>query len=407
MNKKTLYIGLGALTIIAIAVGTFFWLKPASNDPSKTVDAPFGTGDGQTVSINPNQTPNLVGAVNTPVSGLQKISNAPMSGATIFTLASTTYVRYMDKATGNVYEFNTSNNSNTRISNTTLPKVSEVIWGLDSKSLFARSIKDGSLQTFVGLLSTSTASGAEGKLEGSYLSDAIVAFVTSPKKDRTFYLKSSAEGIAGFLADSLGRGEKALWSFPTTEWVVSWPKDETIFLNTKASSQSEGHLYALNVKTGGLSPVLGRISGLTSLVSPNGEHILYSDSSNNSLSLHLYDAKTNTESEVPFATLPEKCTWITVNRFICGAPSNTLSGNFPDSWYTGNTSFADNIRAVDVLVLPSNDPNRVIDGLFNLSQEANESIDAINLKTNPDGTMLIFENKKDFSLWILPLSSLR
>jgi len=407
MNKKTLYISLGVVALIAIAVGTFFLLRPSPSTSSPTIDTPFGAGDGQAVSGNKAENPNLTGQANQPVSGLQKISSAPISGATIFMRASTTLVRYMDKATGNIFEFDTSNNSNTRVSNTTLPKISEVVWGENGNTLFARSIRDSSLQTFAGLLATSSASGAEGRLEGSYLQTIATAFVSSPDKKRTFYLENSAEGIAGYLANSIGREGKALWSFPARQWTLSWPKEETIFLNTKASSLSEGFLYALNVKTGGLSPVLGRINGLTSLVSPNGENILYSDSKNNSLSLHLYDANINAESLVSFSTLPEKCTWITANRFICGVPNERLAGNFPDSWYAGNISFTDTLEAVDVVVLPSENPSRVIDGSFNLSEEANEPIDAINLMASPDETMLIFENKKDFSLWILPLSSVR
>jgi len=407
MNKKILYISIGVVALIAIGAGTFFLLRPSVNTPSPTIDTPFGTGDGQTVSGNKAENPNLTGQANQPVSGLQKISSAPISGATIFMRASTTLVRYVDKATGNIFEFDTTNNSNTRVSNTTLPKISEVVWGEKGNTLFARSIRDSSLQTFVGSIATSSASSVEVRLEGSYLQTTATAFVSSPDKKRTFYLENSAEGIAGYLANSLGREGKALWSFPAREWVVSWPKEETIFLNTKASSLSEGFLYALNVKTGGLSPVLGRINGLTSLVSPNGENILYSDSSNNSFSFNLFDARNGTKQQIPFSTLPEKCTWVNPVRFVCGVPDGAIGSNLPDNWYRGEISFNDSLRAWDTVVTTSEDPEATVGGSFDIKNASNEDVDAINLMTSPDETMLIFENKKDFSLWILPLSSVR
>jgi hypothetical protein len=407
MNKKTLYISIGVVALIAIGVGIFFLLKPSVNTPPSTIDTPFGTGDGQIISGNSAENPNLAGQANQPVSGLQKISSAPISGATIFIRASTTVVRYMDKATGNIFEFDTSSNSNTRVSNTTLPKISEVVWGVNGNTLFARSIRDNSLQTFAGSIATSSDASTEGRLEGGYLQTPATAFVSSPNKAETFYLENNSEGTAGFLANSFGREERALWSFPAREWVISWPKEETIFLNTKASALSEGFLYALNTRTGGLSPVISHVQGLTSLVSPNGENILYSDSSNNSFSFNLYDVKNRVNQFIPFSTMPEKCVWVNTVRFVCGAPKEAMGGDLPDSWYKGAVSFNDSLRTWDVFVFAGEGQETSNAGFFDIKNASNVDVDAVNLQVSPDGTMLIFENKKDFSLWILPLSSLQ
>jgi len=410
-NKKTIYISTGIVLLVALSVGTFLWLRPASStNTTNTVDTPFGEGDGTSVSTSNNSetntAPTLTGQSNTPVSGLQKISVAPISGATVFSQGSTTLVRYMDKATGNMYEFNATNNTTKRISNTTLPKISEVFWGYQQNTVFARAIKDGVLQTFVGSIATSSASSTESRLEGSYLSNNIFSFSVSPNKDKTFFLLPEQGGTTGYLADSKGLQAKTLWKFPSTEWIASWPKNDTIFLNTKASFMSEGYLYALNVKTGGMSPVLGHIQGLTTLVSPDGTYVLYSQSENNNISSHLLNTKTSQDTALAFTTLPEKCSWITVIKFICGVPSTTQNSPLPDSWYMGTTSFNDSLQALDVVVLPGENNNN-IDGSFDLKAIAGLDIDVIHPQVSPDGTLLIFENKKDFSLWILPLSALR
>ena len=55
-------------------------------------------------------------------------------------------VRFVEKGTGNVYEVG-PDASEVRLSNTTIPKIAEVLWNKDGVHLVARYLKDGETET--------------------------------------------------------------------------------------------------------------------------------------------------------------------------------------------------------------------------------------------------------------------
>jgi hypothetical protein len=406
MNRKTLLILVGAIVVIILGIGIYFWLNSYTSNQPPVSGSPFGSGGGNSPTTNNQQPTSNQNASqstsNTVVSssGLRKIADGPISGATIFARASTTIVRYVDKATGNIYEYDTGTNATTRISNTTMPKIEEVSWGNNGNALVMRFLKDSAIESYFGTLSASTTAtaGSLAQLVGNYLPENINSLSFSPLRDKIFYTLPSTVGIEAFVADKNGGNPKSVWQFATTEWMSQWVTENSLTLTTKASNGISGSAFSLNLKTGSFFPSLSNVPGLTTLTSPDGNLILYSQSQGSITSLNLYDGKNNQTEDMPFITLPEKCLWGNTTTLFCAVPNSGMDSYLPDTWYQGFVSFGDTIwkGTMSGTKTPSNTAN-------NISNMDGNSIDAIKLALSPDGKTLIFENKKDYSLWLLPL----
>jgi hypothetical protein len=80
---------------------------------------------------------------------------------------------------------------------------------------------------------------------------------------------------------------------------------------------------------------------------------------------------------------------------VCGVPSYFPEANYPDDWYKGVISFNDEIWIYDV--------NNFAKEKVNISQRDKVALDIINPQLSEDDNFLLFQNKKDLSLWILDL----
>ncbi|MCC7160551.1 hypothetical protein IT399_02440, partial [Candidatus Nomurabacteria bacterium] len=141
--------------------------------------------------------------------------------------------------------------------------------------------------------------------------------------------------------------------------------------------------------------IFGGINGLTTLASPDGKSILYSD---NNLSLSVYHTDTKTTDVLGIRTLPEKCVWNKTSVSVyCGVPKSIIGSNYPDTWYQGEISFSDQIWKVNTQDLKSQillDP---------LTVKGGEEIDGTKLMVDEAENYLFFVNKKDSFLWELEL----
>jgi hypothetical protein len=154
-------------------------------------------------------------------------------------------------------------------------------------------------------------------------------------------------------------------------------------------------LYVKDLGSQKFNQILGKINGLTSLMSPDGKTILYGD---NALSLNLYHTDTNKTEPVGIKTLPEKCVWNKTNSLLyCAAPKNVSGNNYPDTWYQGEISFSDQIWKVD---LATGNATIVVDPS---TTTVGEEIDGIKLAIDDGENYLFFVNKKDSFLWELKL----
>ena len=310
-------------------------------------------------------------------------------------------LRYVDKATGNIYETFADTINETQFTNTIVPKVYDAYFTNKCQTVAMRYLNDDgkTIETFIGALPQEILgddSMRSNQIKGSFLPENITNLNVSPDSTRLFYLFNLGENDSstGITADSSGNKKIQVFSSPFTEWTSWWPNNAMLTLTTKPSTGVPGYMYAVNPDKKDLNKVLGNINGLTTLTSPSGKLVLYSD---DNLSLSIYDTNTRQSNPTGLKTLPEKCTWnINSNAVYCAVPKFVEQTGYPDIWYQGVVSFADAIWKIDIT-------NGTTSLISDPGAEKGEDIDGIKLALDTNESYLFFVNKKDSYLWELNL----
>ena len=407
MSKKTLTILIIVFTVIIVGLfgAALFLSKDKSAVPSgagtvgsgdlfpiESADRQWASGIGTTTS----GTGVSVGVVSElPI--LRQITPVPVAGAAVFARNNKTYIRYIEKSTGNVYEASADALGNIRITNTTIPRVAEALWSRDGSSVVIRYVDEetGTIKNFSAKVNES-----KSALEGIFLRDDFETITVSPDTDKLFYTMPFGADTIGATANFDSTKAANIFTSSFSEWLVSWPNPKMIAFATKPSSAAAGYLYFLNTQTKAFDKVLGNILGLTALASPDGKRIAYSQSSNNTFIFNLLNIANRVSTHLSVNTLPEKCVWSKNDNvtLYCGVPVSVSAGEYPDVWYQGIMSFPDSIWKI-------NTETDFIDLVMQLENEVHEPIDVMEPALSPDETYLLFINKKDQSLWGLRLAS--
>ncbi len=453
MPKRNFILLIIILIIIATAVLVFFYFRkgptpPVDNGTGTNFNIPFGSG-GKTkppVVTPPTEVPVVEPpVVEVPAGKLVKISSMPIAGFTVFakerlkdtpltpplggggegsatpnptltlpkgkgtksTAPLTEFMpalRYVDRATGNIYQTFVDKIMERKFSQTTIPKVYDAYFGNKGESVIMRYLKiDGrTIETFVGALPKELLgadSAGNNEVKGSFLPNNVKDISVSPDGKNIFYLfesgSSSGDTLVGTTLNLLNNKKIQVFDSPFTEWLSQWANNNLITLSTKPSSNVPGYVYTINSAGKNLSKILGNINGLTTLEAPNGKLILYGDSN---LSLNVYHADTRNVSPLSVKTLPEKCVWGKVSDVIyCAAPKSIDFGQYPDSWYQGEVSFGDQLWKIDI---KTGNATLLIDPV---TIKGGEEIDGIKLGMDEGENYLFFVNKKDSFLWKLDL----
>ena len=449
MSKRNLTILITALTIIIIAFGFWYFNK----------GEPSGEGEGTNFGFDFNPfnnkkstSPDGEGTPPTDVSGyvpppdiatqaikLRKVSSMPIAGFGIFmkerykeipnpsqslplsgeedtsippakgelgglklTPPPTEFipaVRYVARATGNIYQTFADAIDERKFSSTIIPTVYEAYFSNKGESVIMRYLKvdNKTIQTFVGTLPKEylgADSVGTSVIAGSFLPDNITDMSISPDTLKIFYLFETGNSVVGVTADNPGNRKTQVFDSPFTEWLSSWPNDKVITITTKPSANVPGFIYIINPDKKDLNKALGDFNGLTTLTSPDGKLILYS---NNNLSLRVFHTDTRNSDSLGVKTLSEKCVWGSASDILyCAVPQFINGSSYPDIWYKGETSFSDAIWKID---LKSGTTSMVVDPVLVKGEE----IDGIKLALDDGENYLFFVNKKDSFLWKLNL----
>lgn len=441
MSRKTTFL----IILIAISLliggltGFYFYTKNKNVEPTilgKTTSGrsfggytPGNSGNSSNQNTDSLTVPNTPEKTEKEVVLLRKISAEPIAGAdfvSILIYASSTLniepedtsktngrviqpikpkiigysemIRFIERATGHIYETATTTEKNNRISNTTIPKIYEAHFIENGKSILLRDLVGPTdvIRTRYGISSLATTTDAEETLQTTDLPTNILQLALSPSKDKVFSILK--EGVTGFVSKTDGGGKQTLLNIPFNEWLVSWPENKTILLTTKPSGFYPGYAYSINPDTKIFSRVLGGISGLTTLMSPDTNRLIYSQSISGSFNLYLLDRKTKETTILSIKTLPEKCVWSNTESAVlyCAVPEQVSFNVYPDAWYQGKLSFSDSIWKVDVVSGETRELSR-------LREVAGEIIDVESIKISKKDDYLLFTNKVNLQLWGLNL----
>jgi hypothetical protein len=422
--------------VIAVVFGFMYVRQPQSQTTPSTGGTNFFANFfpfGKSINTTPaNTTPPTNISRNEPPTSvefdlkLKKVSSFPVAGFGIFmkerfkeagstvspqssgettgsatkpTLPATEFapaLRYVNKATGNIYQTFADKIDERKFSSNIVPEVHDAYFGNKGDSVVMRYLKpdNSAIETFVGSLQKEylgADSVGTNTVTGSFLPENISDLSVSPDALKVFYIFNIGDTSAG-VTYSLQTGAKIqVFDSPFTEWLSFWPNNKMVTVSTKPSANVPGFMYAINPDKKDFNKILGGINGLTTLTSPDGKTVLYGD---NNLSLSIFDISTGVSTLLGVKTLPEKCAWGAGSDVLyCAVPKYIDNGEYPDSWYQGEVSFSDQIWKIDaksgntaVLL----DPTSIV-GI--------EDMDITKLSLDETQNYLLFVNKKDSYLW--------
>lgn len=433
MTKNVLGIAAIALVIAAVGITSYYYFVFDEVDPVTGQKVgfreflPFGRGgDMRTDDGNgPEGTPGgdlpAGGEDGSPIiveaDIFSKLSQNPVAGMVVYDAAATgTIIRFAERATGHIYEFSTTSKRVARISNTTVPKVRETVWSKTGSSLIMRYL-DGDNETVrsyyarIAPKATTTEEAELMELQGAYLSPGMYG-VTALPSGRMFYMTESDSGTIGIVSDLNGGKAVEVLRSPIREWVARAVNDDQIALLTRPASYEPGYLYLLNVKSGGLTKVVGGVAGLTATVSPNGKYALYTENQGRGYALKAIEVATGASKslilpqmesgsgdyKVPL--MPDKCVWTKKGTAYCAIPNQAVSRDHIELWHQGIVSESDDIWWIDPAT-------GAIEFVYSPSNEEGIAIDAYKLALSDSETFLAVLNKNDLSLWALDIGFLR
>ncbi len=328
-------------------------------------------------SISPESIPRFV-----------KITSGPVATGLI-TLDSTstptvTHIRYIERKSGNMYDYNSKNKILTRITNKTIPGVERVSWLSNGSMAY--------LQYFSQSKSLETYALSSNKTGGFSLSQNISSIATHLNNA----LLTLDSGVNGSIATRLQpNGSESITAFqtPLSKISAQFTGDNSYLVYTKPSGTLNGYAFTVD-KTGVFTRIAGPLKGLAAQASPTGKRILvsYVDSTG-TMHLRMINTVTHTTTPLPVSTIADKCVWAYSGKSAyCAIPTNPTKAIYPDDWYQGAISFNDSIWQINIT-------NHYAKLVLSPTQEGKSPMDIISLSLDPDETTLSFINKKDGSLW--------
>lgn len=426
MSRKILFI-ISAIFIIVVVIATiwfFFFLNQTTENPNDRDGGSSQTFFPVTTTFTPDTTEpsSNTTATEPTIPTLRQISRTPTAGGIAFerevflnepTFESTTtpettmetVFRYIERATGHLYETTERSLSQTRLSNVTIPKIQEAFFDASGGKMLLRYLgnNDEILETFAGELittgtSTEEMNEATSHIEGDYLETGITEIAVGA--NLIAYIREVVGGSTTHLAQFDGSAPRLIHVSPLKNFLIEMPNPALVTLTTKADSRLNGDMFFVNPTNGLTTSIIEDVAGLTTTTNSDVSKVVLSESTAQGFRSYVFDVATKSFRVMPVSVLPEKCAWSTVetNIIYCAGSERTPQGGYPQAWYQGLVSFNDTIFRIDVNT-NSSDP------LVVLQKESGKEFDATKLIVSPNDEYLLFINKNDLTLWSYDLRS--
>ncbi|MEN9604799.1 MAG: hypothetical protein RJB39_484 [Candidatus Parcubacteria bacterium] len=303
------------------------------------------------------------------------------------------FIYLWDRKSGNIYENLASTTNLSRLSNYTLPRMEEVFF-LDGTSLLARGVSNNNenINSFYINLYKETATSTLFTSEIKSNNITAKQITVLPELKKIFYfITGTGRGVT---TNPDGSAQISIINTSLTEWIPQYVNKNTVAATTRPSAYFPGYLFFINTNGSGNNQyILGDKYALTTLVSPNGQKVLFSEISNNQLETSIYDVKSKTTVTLSQSTLADKCGWSPDSTLIyCGIPQQLPSAPYPDAWYQNQTKFSDNLWSI-------NPETGEFDVVIPLQDQVSVPIDVVNIKLSKSKKYLLFQDRYSLTLW--------
>jgi hypothetical protein len=402
-HSKRLALIIGSIGILAtLIIAGFLLFGRGEKMPSASEEAgnPFGSGGSTEFGTLPAENPfsGQADFAQGAVSGFEKgvvrrLSDSPVSGATSFTRGSSTIIRYMEQATGHIYDVDLVSGERTRISNETVPVIRHTEWLPGESGYFvAFQEEKGQVLAFLSRVNAQATSSTSTR---RVLGTNILSATASSDGTNFFLIAQEPSGAVGYLLNTRTGADKKVWSFPTSEWNVSALDKGRFSLTTKAARGQSGFLFILDPQNSSFEQVIGGKTAFSALMDKKGGKIFMSENKDGGLRSSIVMRQNLAQTDVT-AALADKCAWQGSDILIC-ASAGVFPETIPDSWYQGRYSFKDSLFITD---------GNLVGSVANLSDHDSRGIDVEIPSVTSDGKFLLFRNKKDGILWAAEIPAL-
>ncbi len=349
------------LVILFGSAGLYFWAKSKNpnvgQDGTTVIKTLFPIGREQELDVGSIEEPTGTDGVFVQGSDLtpsttevaRPVSVGAIAGFFVNTITAKNQppvdtVRYVGRDDGFVYEMDNTNII-TQISNIKIPNIYEALFTEGGKSVLLRYLRENgeTIATYYVPIPEPDKEGKRVQAQGTPLADNILSVTAFNGGKQIATLRD--EGGQSIIRTSTpkGTGSQTFFSYPFKDWLLL-SAEQTLFLQAKAHSTFQGMLIQL--QRGSYRKIASGISGLTASVSPSGNFVLMSQSEGGSFSAFIVNQKTGKRNNLSVPILPEKCAWIESDNLICAVPQTVPSGNYPESWYSGEILFEDKLVRV-------------------------------------------------------------
>jgi hypothetical protein len=378
MNKLSLIIIAGVIFLI-LALSWVYLIFYGKPDTAGELFANLGFGSATDPSLNvvPDTTDSLPDpVVDVDSSALQQLTTRPVVGFGV----TNDLVRFMEEGTGHIYEIDLATGAETRLTNTTIPRVSTALFNDAADMVVFTIYEDTSVTNTIGTIP-----------------------LTGDTTLETYSLPLGSENVAFLdnetLLYSVTGANTTLYTYDlsnrTTATVVSAPfwsintfavNGEALLINRFAENLS-GAFFDANPFTA-LSEMHFGLTGF-----PTSEYLVYSYANDGRFVNKAADRTTGSETDLSLTALKEKCAGFDLNTLYCATPApGAVTPEVLKAWYQGIYRFTDNLWSLDL----STGTGTL---LVLLEETSGREIDLINPRFAPDTTALFFTNKNDNSLW--------
>lgn len=228
-----------------------------------------------------------------------------------------------------------------QFSHTTILGLIEAVWAPTKDRAVIRYLDGDTIKSFLHIGTSTIVTLPAG----------IHSAAWSPDGKSFAYVIPQGEALDLFTADANGKNAKKIFSSILRDASIQWVTNDLIAFTTAPSGFADGFLFVYSQSTGTLTQIAGPGRGFSARFSPDGARVLigFTDTAGKNPQLRILTNQGVGLFELPFRTLPEKCTWTAVEEFYCGVPSfipfeNTL----PDDYLRGELNTNDRIIRADL-----------------------------------------------------------